>query len=717
MARNEFVRLGRPPWPDGSETVPAMRCSTDKEMPLLYTRRMRVYAAWYAAFFLFSLAITIPAFAEVKTVSIERESAHFNNKLSHRGSAEPAGIAPSAMRADIGEAQSFFVDPLLHRRAKSKVEATLRHIGKESYFYVEDGWWNALPAFEQQNTLARIASLAKEFDETIAPRMRALYGSEWIPGIENDPRVTIFLTELKSDTGGYFDSANEFSKSSISASNEREMVYLSALQLANSRMKAFLAHEFQHLISFNHKEHLRHASDDVWLNEARSESAPTLLGYDDTLQGSNLWFRMRSFLDDPTDPLAEWNNASADYGTVNIFAQYLRDQFGGRIFGDMLTSSRVSIASIEDALRMQGKSETFSQVFTSWSVANAVNSTASGTMYGYQNPHLRSLKVSPNATFPIGTSQFVYTSSMKSWSPRWYNYIPSGVEDGTLSLTFASPNTARTFKVPYVMRSGDGAFVVSEIPVASGRGTALIPRFGSSVKSVLVIPSLQERTDEFNTENYEHFELTAKVVNEEPFVLLSISPSRIFRAGVQTEITGSGFVEGMKVFFGEAASPKVTFTSGNSLQAEAPSRTPGTVSVRVVHPNGTSVTLPQQVTYEKLYPNGTLIRAQGDTNIYIVQGAYKRHIVSPKVFRMYGHLSFDKVVEVSPEVRDYYVTSTLIRTPDDKRVFEIRDGSVKRWINMTPAQFIASGRKWDMIYLVNNLEFAFYQTGAPLAAS
>src|SRR3989344_1896383 len=103
------------------------------------------------------------------------------------------------------------------------------------------------------------------------------------------------------------------------------MVYLNADYITSPLVKGFLAHEFTHLISFNQKDKIRGVTEEIWLNEMRSELAPRILGYDDDFDNSNLKKRLRSFLQKTQDPLTEWKNESPDYGVINLFMQYLTD--------------------------------------------------------------------------------------------------------------------------------------------------------------------------------------------------------------------------------------------------------------------------------------------------------------------------------------------------------------------------------------------------------
>ena len=59
--------------------------------------------------------------------------------------------------------------------------------------------------------------------------------------------------------------------------------------------------------------------------------------------------------------------------------------------------------------------------------------------------------------------------------------------------------------------------------------------------------------------------------------------------------------------------------------------------------------------------DGSLIRATGDINVYIVnQYGYKRLFLSPIIFGMYSHLGgWKSIIAVTPETRDAFVTSRL----------------------------------------------------------
>lgn len=109
--------------------------------------------------------------------------------------------------------------------------------------------------------------------------------------------------------------------------------------------------------------------------------------------------------------------------------------------------------------------------------------------------------------------------------------------------------------------------------------------------------------------------------------------------------------------------------------------------------------------------NGSLIRAVNDYKVYIINNNYIRHILDGEIFNFYGHLNWDNIQEVTSTQINNYQESFLIRAKDDYKVYEIDNNKTKHWLNITAEEFINSGRKWEMVYVVNEEERDFYGTG------
>ena len=179
-------------------------------------------------------------------------------------------VFASYASADImGDVRTFSVNSKYDEFSRTALSATLRHLSNKVYFYVDDRYWVGLNQFEKNILLNNLDNLGREFDDNIYSKETDFFGLEPNPGIDDDARVVVLVEDLIKGNGGYFETVNLYSRELATGSNEREMVAVNTESLG-SFGKIFLAHEFQHLISFNQKDLLRNTSEDVWLNELRS---------------------------------------------------------------------------------------------------------------------------------------------------------------------------------------------------------------------------------------------------------------------------------------------------------------------------------------------------------------------------------------------------------------------------------------------------------------
>ena len=119
-------------------------------------------------------------------------------------------------------------------------------------------------------------------------------------------------------------------------------------------------------------------------------------------------------------------------------------------------------------------------------------------------------------------------------------------------------------------------------------------------------------------------------------------------------------------------------------------------------------------------PEGALIRAIGDIDVYIVKyvGAkkFKRLVLSPSVFNNYGHLRWEDIMNVEQSVADFFTTSELVRSVNDHKVYKLYpqgDTGQKRWIK-NYSVFTRMGFDADSIYEINEFDRNSYITGVDL---
>jgi len=397
----------------------------------------------------------------------------------------------------IGQEVVFNIDSSYDLYGRQEVEAQLIRTAPNLYFYVEKSWWENLSSQKENDIRIALFELGEEFKNKIYPVLTTNFGSEPKPGIDKDERITVLIHPMRSDAGGYFNSGDVYSRFQNLESNEREMVYLNSEFIARSLAKSFLAHEFVHLITFNQKEKLRNVKEEVWLNEARAEYAPTLLGYDSEYQNSNLQRRVSEFLKNPSDPITEWQGVSVDYGVLNLFTQYMIDHYGIAILRDSLYSSETGIASLNYALRKNGFQEDFSQIFTNWTITVLVNDCSLGNKYCYQNQNLKNLRIVPESNFLPTAAEIslsVY-NQVKDWSAKWQRIFGG---KGNLTLTFNGDSRAK-FAVPYVLCDYAEKCAVKFFNLnEKQKGEIIITEFGSKYSSLTLIPSVQQKMSGFS---------------------------------------------------------------------------------------------------------------------------------------------------------------------------------------------------------------------------
>ncbi|MBU3922846.1 hypothetical protein KJ684_01235 [Patescibacteria group bacterium] len=557
------------------------------------------------------------------------------------------------------EPVNFFVDSIYDWQNREQVSATLMKESNHAYFYIEDDYWNNLSASQQTLYLDYLAIVARDFDNITYNPVTYIYGSEWKPGIDNDEKITILLTRLKNTAGGYFNEKDEFAD--IANSNKREMIYINSTQIVNPLIDSFIAHEFQHLINFNKKQKEQLIREEVWLNELRSEYAPTIAGYDAEYVNTNLERRVDDFITNPFDSLTEWNGDRYDYPPVNLFGHYLADQFGEEVLTYMINNNRVGTHSVEQAVRDLGYDLNFSEIFNNWLIANYLNdSTLSDGRYGYNNPYLKgSIHVSPITYGIVATSIVNISQGVVDWAPYWYRFINKQNKTAIardLEIEFEGAHTQGNFNVIYIVEYYNKPLVINLLTLSNQGGVLKVPNFRDNVESVTIIVSNQFKKGGFNGS-----ELTT------PFSL-----------GVATTIF-DGYV-----------------------------------------PDPGSEPEPNQGAKPEDYglKEGDLIRAKGDFDIFIInQFGYKRLFLNPEIFKMYGHLGGWKDVKtVSSATRDAFITSSLYKYVNNTKVYHMtvtgEDTGILHWLNISGNDFINQGGDANSIFIINEHELNWYPKGA-----
>jgi hypothetical protein len=537
----------------------------------------------------------------------------------------------------------FFVNPAYDTAGNSSVTATLMYEGNKAQYFVEDGFVASLSSVGRQQLDDALADLSKTFDEDIYNRETLVFGLPRTPGIDNNLKITVLLTPMSNNVGGYFRGDDEQPRTAIADSNQREMVYLNTDFVARYHAKEFLAHEFQHLINYNQKTFTRGVAEEVWLNELLSEVAPTIAGLHDTLRSNtNLADRKQVFLANPGESFIDWHNAVEDYAAVNVLGHYLLDRYGEGLFTALEQSTQTGIAALNEALARVGAGETFDEVFRDWTIAVLINDCSVGPSQAYCYTNMNFSPDTFRLDFVLsdtGSDTVVSSDILGEWAVGWSQYssdISTTKPEKPFLVYKITATDGQDFSVPYVVESQDGPPQVFLLQVTDGTGSFAIDDFGFTVSTVTVILSNQT---------------------------IGSSLRILEEASLQKEAAGVD------------ASKTITLSNGDE---------------------------------ERAIPDGSLIRLEGSSRVYIVKGTYGRWIQSPVIMDMYGHLRWEDIIDLPPETFYQFKDAALVRVAGDEKVYRISHNSTKLWIQ-NERDFLQAGYRFDMVYEINERELAWYR--------
>ena len=364
-------------------------------------------------------------------------------------------VLPAQAGDILGQNKNFFVNSEYDKFNRTQISATLAAVSEQAYFFIEDIYWNGLSFERKEALISNIAPLAGAFDNDIYPKEREFWGSEPNPGVDGDSKITIVVEQLVSGNGGYFDTLNGYD---APESNKREMFFVSAAAVQDNlrNAKIFLAHEFQHLVSFNQKDIMRNISEDVWLNELRSEYSVTIAGFNEPYAGSGLERRAELFMSQPSDSLTEWPNSSLDYAQAALFGEYLVEQYGSEILKDTLRSSAAGIVSINQFLADKNYKERFGDVFGNWAIANYLNSASVDKKYAYTLSGIQRVKVNPASNVYLSGASYNFYETLKPWQANWHKFnVASSIMDSkAIKIDFAAGAPFKFYYVDNLGRTG-----------------------------------------------------------------------------------------------------------------------------------------------------------------------------------------------------------------------------------------------------------------------
>jgi len=278
----------------------------------------------------------------------------------------PLTLPVANLDLPIGTQKNFWVTDT-DTAENFQIEATLAAATDHLYFWIENG------VEYSQSALDRLAA---DFENNIYPTNREFFGSEWFPGVDEDPHLyVIYARGLGNSLAGYYASIDEYHPDVHEFSNAHETFMLSAdnAGLRDGYTFGVLAHEFQHMIHW-----YRDRNETSWLNEGFSELATLLTGHRDGPTHDYY------FADDPDTQLNDWPNDQnatiPHYGNAFLFVTYFMDRFGSEATKALVADELNGLPSVDKVLEdlnitdpVTGFQVTADDFFLDWVVTNFLN--------------------------------------------------------------------------------------------------------------------------------------------------------------------------------------------------------------------------------------------------------------------------------------------------------------------------------------------------------
>jgi hypothetical protein len=355
----------------------------------------------------------------------------------------PETIPAPARFYQVGDRRMFWVTDT-GTDETFQTEAVLRYVGDILYFWVEDG-----VEYDQSDLLA----LAQTFENKIVPLTRSFFGTEWSPGVDNDPHIYIlYSTGVGFSTAGYFSSSDEIHPLAQEYSNAAEMFLINAdnSPLDDPYTYGVLAHEYQHMIHW-----YRDRNETSWLNEGMSELASLLNGYH--YEGF-----AQLYTSDPDLQLNDWPNdqnaTTPHYGAGLLFVTYFLERFGNEATQALVADPANGLESVDNVLIELGVIDPLinrqimaDDVVMDWVITNFLEdaSVSDGRFAYHQYPEVLSRAFPTEA---ISDCSQTYTRDVRQYGVDYINILC----DGLFTLRFEG--STQTGLLPANPYSGSYAF-------------------------------------------------------------------------------------------------------------------------------------------------------------------------------------------------------------------------------------------------------------------
>ena len=367
----------------------------------------------------------------------------------------------------------------------------------------------------------KLKELADQFDAVIYPKVRENFGSE--ADIDGDPKIYILLDDIRDGYGsfrGYFWAGNQFPRTSISLSNEKELLNIDmfpSFSQAAADTYGTVAHEFTHLVIYNENYYIENnelKGMERWLEEGLTQ-------YSQYLYDGKFTTNLDEFIKKPDTILAEdritsvWLGSSpyANYGASLLWVFYLVEKYGGSNLPGFLKAivrnrdgNMASIDAVLASFNTDSKS-----VFSDWVIANYLDKTRKrdGSLlndgkwgYNVDNDTNTSNNIGKYESLPVKFSEKVIltedvTTRSSNVNPWAADYIEISGNTGNLNLSFDGDNNAQ-FKAAVIKRGSQVDTAVEFLYLNDYQaGNLIIQNYGynSAYENLVLVPMIVQNNN------------------------------------------------------------------------------------------------------------------------------------------------------------------------------------------------------------------------------
>jgi len=283
---------------------------------------------------------------------------------------------PEAVTYTVGDTRQFWTYNF-DTGQDELITATLQAQGTYTEVWVKD---------TGEITQQKAQLMANEFDNTIYPEVTQNF---YTPSdVNSDGKVAILCFDIKDGftgsggyIGGYFWGGDLFGSP---GSNQMEIFYIDTYPSMHypsynpidvSKQYSTLAHEFQHMVSFNRNRLVEGSTDIVtWLDEAFSMAAEHLIYGAQEMEGRVNYYNNSNSIRDGHS-LLYWDDSGdtlSNYALSYLFGQYIRIQMnqGNAIYKEIILDQNNDYGAVENAVKKYiDPGMTFGEFMTAYRIA------------------------------------------------------------------------------------------------------------------------------------------------------------------------------------------------------------------------------------------------------------------------------------------------------------------------------------------------------------